>query len=111
MTPQYASAPFQQEIAHQQPGHAGLAALSTAYTAGITKHVQPNMPDVLKQPESTQDAAYRRYIKKLLAIFQDVKNGKLVKAGQCLLEISECFFGQAVELGKRTDLNCAPYRC
>ncbi|MCJ1250113.1 hypothetical protein MMC30_007339 [Trapelia coarctata] len=103
MTQQYASAPFQQEIVHQQPGHAGHAALSTAYTAGITKYIQPNMPDVLKQPESTQDAAYRRYMKKLLAIIQDVKNGKLVEAGQCLLEISEFLLGQAVELGLTKD--------
>jgi len=96
MTAQYASVPFQQEIVHQQPGHTGRAALSTAYTARITQLVQP-----------TQDTAYCRYIEKLLTIFQDVKDGKLVEAGQCLLEISEFLLGQAVELGTRTYLNCA----
>jgi len=113
MTQCYVSAPFQQQIAYQQPGHTGHAAFLTAHPAGMTEDVQPNVPDILEQPESRQDAgsydtAYRQYIKKLRATFQDLKDKKLVEAGQSLLEISEFLLGQAVELGKRSALH-APF--
>jgi len=107
MTQQYASTPYQQQIAYEKPAHAGHAALPTYYTAGTTGYVQSNVLDVLEPQESAQeaggyDAAYRRYVKKLRATFQDVKDGRLVEAGQSLLKISEFLLGQAVELGKRT---------
>jgi hypothetical protein len=107
MTQQYVSTPYQQQIAYQKPAHAGHAALPTCYTAGTIEYAQSNVPDVLEPQESAQeaggyDAAYRRYVKKLRATFQDVKDGRLVEAGQSLLKVSEFLLGQAVELGKRT---------
>lgn len=82
----------------------------------MAEYVEPNVPDVLEQQEPAQDAggydsAYRRYVEKLRATFQDVKDGRLVEAGQCLLEISEFLLGQAVELGKRSGLDYALLRC
>jgi len=105
MAQQYATAPFQQQITYQQPAHTGRAALPPAYPTGMAEYVQPNVPEVLEQQEPAPDAggydaAYRRYVEKLRATFQDVKEGRLVEAGQGLLEISEFLLGQAVELGK-----------
>ena len=113
ITQQYASTPYQQQIAYRQPDHAGHAALPTTYTAGITKDVQPNVPNVLKQPKFRQDTgsydtAYRRYNEKLCTTFQDLKDGKLVEAGQSLLIISQFLLGQAVELSKQSALH-APF--
>ena len=114
MAQQYASAPFQQQIAYQQPTPTGRATIPTAYTTGIPEYVSPTVPEVLEPQETVQDAggydaAYRRYVEKLRATFQDVRDGRLVEAGQCLLEISEFLLGQAVELGKRSDLDCTPF--
>jgi len=105
MAQQYATAPFQQQITYQQSAHTGRAALPPAYPTGMAEYVQPNVPEVLEQQEPAPDAggydaAYRRYVEKLRATFQDVKEGRLVEAGQGLLEISEFLLGQAVELGK-----------
>ena len=107
MSQQYASTLYQQQIADQSPAHAGHGALPTCYTVGTIEYAQPNEPDVLEPQESAQeaegyDAAYRQYVEKLRATFQDVKDGRLVEAGQSLLKISEFLLGQAVELGKRT---------
>jgi hypothetical protein len=98
ITQQYASTSYQQQIAYQKPAHAGHAALPTCYTAGTIECAQFNALNVLKPQESAQeaggyDAAYRRYVKKLQATFQDVKDGRLVKAGQSLFKISEFLLG------------------
>ena len=105
MAQQYAPAPFPQQMAYQQPTQAARAVVSTGYTASIADYVQPSAPEMPEQQESAQDAngydaAYRRYIERLRGTFKDVQEGRIIQAGQCLLELSEFLLGQAVELGK-----------
>ena len=107
MGQQYAAAPFPQQMAYQQPTQAVRAAVSTGYTASIADYVQPSAPEIPEQQDPAQDAnsydaAYRRYIERLRGTFKDVQDGRIVQAGQCLLELSEFLLGQAVELGKWT---------
>ena len=104
---QYAPAPFPQQMAYQQPTQAVRAVAPTGYTAGIADYVQPSAPEVPEQQDATQDAngydaAYRRYIERLRGTFRDVQEGRIIQAGQCLLELSEFLLGQAVELGTWT---------
>jgi hypothetical protein len=85
--------------------HAGRAAIPPAYTAMAAEYPQPTeVAEASEVQETAQDAgaydaAYHRYIERLRATFQDVRDGKLAKAGPCLLELSEFLLGQAVELG------------
>lgn len=103
---QYASAPFQQQqIAYQQPSQTSRSPNPSTYAVGMADYIQPNLPDVLEPQELTEDnsgydAAYNQYVEALRRTFQDVKEGRLIDAGQCLLEISEWLLGHAGELGE-----------
>ncbi|MCJ1282991.1 hypothetical protein MMC26_002318 [Xylographa opegraphella] len=109
---QYASAPFQQQMAYQHSAQANRSAVPASYAVGIADYEQPPLPDVLgqQQPEpqeqpdnSGYDAAYSQYLEALRRAFQDIRDGRLVEAGQCLLEISEWLLGHASELGLTKD--------
>ena len=106
---QYASAPFQQQMAYQQSAQTGRSALPATYGVGIADYEQAPLPDVIEQQQQSQpeqpdnsgyDAAYNQYLDALRRAFQDIRDGRLVEAGRCLLEISEWLLGHAGELGE-----------
>lgn len=103
---QYASAPFQQQhIPYQQPAQTSRSPNTSTYAVGMPEFIQPAIPDVIEAQDPAQDnagydAAYNQYLEALRRTFQDVKDGRLNEAGQCLLEISEWLLGHAGELGE-----------
>ena len=106
MTQPYAATSFQQpQVAYQQVTHARRAAIPPAYTIMAAECSQPTeVTEASEVQETVQDAgaydaAYHRYIERLRATFQNMRNGNLVKAGPCLFELSKFLLGQAVELG------------
>ncbi|MCJ1434121.1 hypothetical protein MMC27_003487 [Xylographa pallens] len=109
---QYASAPFQQQMAYQQSAQTSRSAVPATFAVGIADYEQPPLPDVLEQQQQQQqeqpdnsgyDAAYNQYLEALRRAFQDIRDGRLIEAGQCLLEISEWLLGHAGELGLTKD--------
>ena len=100
----YAAAPFQQSMAYQ-PTQASRSTLSSSYAVGAADYAQSTMPTVLEtqnagSDDSGYDAAYNQYLDALRRTFQDVKDGRLIEAGQCLLEVSEWLLGHAGDLGE-----------
>ncbi|MCJ1412624.1 hypothetical protein MMC19_006721 [Ptychographa xylographoides] len=103
----YAAAPFQQSMAYQ-PTQASRSTLSSSYAVGAADYAQSTMPTVLEtqnagSDDSGYDAAYNQYLDALRRTFQDVKDGRLIEAGQCLLEVSEWLLGHAGDLGLTKD--------
>ncbi|MCJ1256621.1 hypothetical protein MMC24_004445 [Lignoscripta atroalba] len=100
---QYASAQFQQPMSYQQPASIGRAAPSSSYPTGMAEYPETGAHDVIEQQEVAQDSgydeAYNQYQNALRQTFENTRSGRLIEAGQSLLEISEWLLGHAAELG------------
>ncbi|MCJ1481842.1 hypothetical protein MMC06_002001 [Schaereria dolodes] len=101
---QYASTQFQQPISYQQPASLGRGTPSSSYPAGMADYSETGAPEVLEQQEVAQDSsgydeAYNQYQNALRQTFENTHSGRLIEAGQSLLEISGWLLGHAVELG------------
>ena len=100
---QYTTAPFPQY--QQQPTPTGRTTQPTAYAAGMAEYVAPPVTEYLEQQEpvseaSRYDVAYNQYIEALKETFQNTRDGRLIEAGQSLLDVSEWLLGHAADLGK-----------
>ncbi|MCJ1354348.1 MAG: hypothetical protein MMC33_004336 [Icmadophila ericetorum] len=103
---QYATAQFTQY--QQQPTPAGRATQPIAYATGMAEYVTPPIPEFIEQQEtvsqaSRYDVAYNQYIEALKETFQNTRDGRLIEAGQSLLDVSEWLLGHAADLGLTRD--------
>ena len=101
---QYTSAQFQP---YQPPVLPGRVTLPSSYPAGIAEYPQPNIPEILEQPETEPedtryDAEYNRYVETLRETFQNTRDGRLIEAGQSLLTMTAWLLTSAERLGKPT---------
>ncbi|MCJ1302318.1 hypothetical protein MMC08_005121 [Hypocenomyce scalaris] len=102
---QYASTQFQQPMSYpQQAASLGRSTNPPPYQTGMADFAQPIATDVLEQQglaldSSSYDDAYNQYQNALKLTFENTRSGRLIEAGQSLLEISEWLLGHAVELG------------
>ena len=103
---QYASTQFQQPMSYpQQAASLGRSTNPPPYQTGMADFAQPIATDVLEQQglaldSSSYDDAYNQYQNALKLTFENTRSGRLIEAGQSLLEISEWLLGHAVELGR-----------
>ncbi|KAI4129953.1 MAG: hypothetical protein LQ347_003558 [Umbilicaria vellea] len=111
---QYASAQFQQPMSYP-PQQASLARSTnpSPYQSSMADFAQPIASEVLEQQElaldsSSYDDAYNQYQNALKLTFENTRSGRLIEAGQSLLEISEWLLGHAVELGRPTFVHRSP---
>ena len=97
----YTSTHYQQ---YQQPTLSGRATLPSSYPVAMTDYTESAGPGVIDQPQSSQDAnftdEYNAYSQTLKQTFSDTQSGRLVEAGQSLLDISRFLLGHAIELGR-----------
>ena len=101
----YSSTPFQQQVPYQQSSQRGRAANISPYQGTVSDYAQLGMSNVVDQQNTPQehestDDAYSTYLDTLKRTYQDAYDGKLVEAGQRLLELSEWLLGHADDLGK-----------
>ena len=116
----YATTQFQQQQQQQQPSHfhsipSNRAAESSSYASGVSEYSHLNMSNVLEPAESSQDGSardepYKVYLDSLKQAYQYTLDGRLVEAGQRLLELSEWLIGNATELGRPTQLAADAHR-
>ena len=96
----YTSTHYQQ---YQQPTLGGRTTLPT-YPVAMNDYTESTGPGAMDQPQSSQDAnftdQYNAYSQTLKQTFSDAQGGRLVEAGQSLLDISRFLLGHAVELGE-----------
>lgn len=111
---QYASAQFQQPMTYP-PQQASLARSTnpSPYQSSMADFAQPIASEALEQQELTLDSssyddAYNQYQNALKLTFENTRSGRLIEAGQSLLEISEWLLGHAVELGRPTFARKSP---
>lgn len=111
---QYASAQFQQPMTYP-PQQASLARSTnpSSYQSSMADFAQPIASEALEQQELTLDSssyddAYNQYQNALKLTFENTRSGRLIEAGQSLLEISEWLLGHAVELGRPTFARKSP---
>ena len=105
---QFATTSFQQQMTYQQPAQAGRATLPSSYPTTMADYTQSAIHGLLEQPQpdpTTQeaagfDAAYNEYLEALKRTFQHTREGRMVEAGQSLMQISDWLLGQAGDLGK-----------
>lgn len=93
----------------------GRPSLGQSYPAGMAEFVQQGAPEVLEQQELAQepssfDDAYNDYQNALRQTFESTRAGRLVEAGQSLLEISGWLLGHAEELGENPPQPTSPLR-
>ena len=69
----------------------------------MAEYPETGAHDVIEQQEVAQDSgydeAYNQYQNALRQTFENTRSGRLIEAGQSLLEISEWLLGHAAELG------------
>ncbi|KAL9605789.1 MAG: hypothetical protein Q9179_001022 [Wetmoreana sp. 5 TL-2023] len=102
---QYASSQYQQAISYQTAG-IGRNTMSSSYPTGIPEFPQASAPEAVEQqeqPSTSHDEEYNQYQQALKQTFENASKGRLVEAGQSLLEISEWLLGHAKELGLVSD--------
>jgi len=83
----------------------GRPSLGQSYPTAMAEFAQQGAPEVLEQQELAQepssfDDAYHQYQNALRQTFENTRGGRLVEAGQSLLEISGWLLGHAEELGE-----------
>ena len=101
----YSSTSYQQQVQYQQGSQASRAANTSSYPGGMSDYAQLGMSNVIDQQSSSQeheptDDAYSTYLDTLKRTYQDAYDGKVIEAGQRLLELSEWLLGHAGDLGK-----------
>ena len=67
--------------------------------SGIHSLLEPPQPDTTQEATGF-DAAYNEYLEALKRTFQHTREGRMVEAGQSLMQISDWLLGQAGDLGK-----------
>ncbi len=93
-----------QFLTYPQPPSVGRASLGQSYPTGMAEFAQQGATELLERPELAQepssfDDAYNQYQNALRLTFENTRGGRLVEAGQSLLEISGWLLGHAEELG------------
>ena len=91
----------------------GRPSLGQSYPSGMAEFAQQGAPEVLEQQELAQepssfDDAYNQYQNALRQTFENTRGGRLVEAGQSLLEISGWLLGHAEELGETAQTTSPP---
>ena len=100
----YASPQYQQQHAFQQSLSSNRPTEGTSYATGVGEYTQLNMSGALEPAEAAQDPSageepYKTYLESLKQTYQFTYEGRLVEAGQRLLELSDWLIGHATELG------------
>lgn len=102
---QYAPAQFHPPLLYHPSASITQSTLASSYTPGMADLAQPNAPapnpDEIEAQENSGDfdRAYAQYQEALRQTFENTREGRLVEAGQSLLEISDWLLRAADELG------------
>ncbi|KZF22658.1 hypothetical protein L228DRAFT_268045 [Xylona heveae TC161] len=105
LTPQHASSQFPSLPYSQQTAADQRASVSQPYSAGMPELSETATSEALEQQQnlaqepSSYDEAYNQYQMALRQTFENAHHGRLVEAGQSLLQISEWLLGHAEDLG------------
>lgn len=98
-----------QFLTYPPPPPVGRPSLGQSYATGMAEFAQQGAPELLEHPELAQepsqepssfDDAYNQYQNALRQTFENTRGGRLVEAGQSLLDISGWLLGHAEELGE-----------
>ncbi|MCJ1361512.1 hypothetical protein MMC16_000612 [Acarospora aff. strigata] len=97
----YAPAQF---LTYPQQPSIGRPSLGQSYPTGMAEYAPQGASEVLEQQEVAQepssfDDAYNQYQNALRQTFENTRGGRLVEAGDSLLDISGWLLGHAEELG------------
>ena len=102
VSPQYPTAPYQQPLQYTSPADPERSSLVSPYPGMEPEFAQPPTTESAqlqqRQPDR-YDVFYNQYRRALRETNENTSRGRLVQAGESLLEISEWLLGNAEGLG------------
>lgn len=102
MTHHYAPAQFQQPLQYQPQVSLAQSTLPSSYNSGITDFHRPSTPEAIEPSEevpSAMEHAHGEYLRAVKSTFENTRAGKLVEAGNSLLDLSGWLIQNASQLG------------
>ena len=105
----YASTQYPQQSSFQQSLSSNRPTEGSSYATGVGDYSQLSMSGALEPAEAAQDPSageepYKTYLESLKQTYQFTYEGRLVEAGQRLLELSDWLIGHATELGQSSHI-------